>query len=393
MLNVGHAVLHLTLRVQHERAYLRQRTVPCLACLRKAKHMRKYWRIISVYSIIHFLVDFACAFLMFRRISQSQDWYVCVLLYNFCAFAMQLPIGVVADRLNRNYLVAAAGCVLVAAGYGLAWAPVAAAIVIGLGNGLFHIGGGVDVLNISMNTAPKSGSNIAPLGVFVSPGAFGVYFGTLLGRGDAPAGIPNLIVLLSAAAIVIAAAIIIAAARRAWPGSYIQNAVFSPEARRSALIAAACLFIVVCLRSYAGLAINFPWKSAGYWGLALVCATVFGKAAGGFLSDRFGTMRTATVSLGIAAALFLLPQYPASGIAAVLLFNMSMPITLWGVAELFPGAKGFSFGLLTFALFLGFLPIHLGAGRPPFWFFTPLAAASLILLCAGLRKAKGSLIK
>ena len=333
---------------------------------------------VAIYSAVHFLVDFACAFLMFRRISQSPDWYTRVLLYNFCAFAMQLPIGVIADRINRNHLVAGAGCIMVAAGYGLAGLPTAAAIVIGLGNGMFHIGGGIDVLNI--------GTNIAPLGIFVSPGAFGVYFGTILGKGTTPAALQDQIVLLAVAVIIIVAAVSIVAAHRAWPGSYIENAPFSPEAPPSALILTACMFLVVCLRSYVGLAINFPWKGIGYWGLGLVCATVFGKAAGGFLSDRFGPRITAVVSLGFAALLFLIPQIPPAGVAAVLLFNMSMPITLWGVAKLFPRAKGFSFGLLTFALFLGFLPIHLGVSAPPFWLFTPLAAVSLLLLVIGLKE-------
>ena len=334
--------------------------------------MLKHWHMMSLYSAAHFVVDFACAFLMFRVISQSPVWYICILMYNFCAFAMQMPLGAVADKLNRNYLVACVGCVMVAAGYGLSSLPLAATIVIGLGNGMFHIGGGVDILNISEE---KSGA----LGIFVSPGAFGVYFGTISGRGGASITIPILLALLAAAGLIFAL-------RRACGETYVENAPFSPDASKPALIAASCLFLVVCLRSYVGLAIDFPWKSVGYWAPTLVCVSAFGKAAGGFLSDRFGPVRTAVASLGVAALLLLLPQIPAAGVAAIFLFNMTMPITLWSLAKLFPGAKGFSFGLLTFALFLGFLPIYLGVGTPPFWVFTPLAAVSLALLCMGLRR-------
>ena len=39
---------------------------------------------------------------------------------------------------------------------------------------------------------------------------------------------------------------------------------------------------------------------------------------------------------------------------------MTMPITLWAAARLMPGGKGFAFGLLTFALFLGYIPTALG---------------------------------
>jgi FSR family fosmidomycin resistance protein-like MFS transporter len=147
---------------------------------------------------------------------------------------------------------------------------------------------------------------------------------------------------------------------------------------------------VVCLRSYVGLALNFPWKGAGFWGTALIFAVVSGKTIGGFAADRFGLAKTSLFSLGIAALLFLFPALPQAGIGAVLLFNMTMPITLWVMAKILPGAKGFAFGLLTFGLFLGFLPIYLGIEVPPgaSWLFALLAASSLALLWVGLRKAK-----
>jgi len=147
-----------------------------------------------------------------------------------------------------------------------------------------------------------------------------------------------------------------------------------------------CLFLVVCLRSYVGLAIEFPWRSIGYWGLALVCASAFGKTIGGFLFDKFGAAKTIIMTLGISSLLFLFPQFPIAGVSAILLFNMTMPVTLWFVAKIMAGAKGFSFGLLTFALFLGFLPVYLGTYAPPFWVFAPLCAGSLVLLMLAVRR-------
>jgi FSR family fosmidomycin resistance protein-like MFS transporter len=263
-----------------------------------------------VYSIAHFLVDFACAFLMFRSIAESPNWHLCVLLYNFCAFAMQMPLGILADKWDRNHLLAALGCILVAAAYGLRHIPVAAA------------------------------------GLIVA-----IY--------------------------------------RAQGGSFPKNASFSLDngASKPMVFAAACLFIVVCLRSYVGLTLNFPWKNTGFWGTALACAVVLGKTAGGFAADLFGVGRTAFFSLGMAAALFLLPRMPLAGVAAVWLFNMTMPITLWVMAKIYPGAKGFSFGLLTFGLFLGFLPVYFGVDVPTNapWPFALGAVASLALLGTGLR--------
>ncbi|MCL2057694.1 MAG: hypothetical protein FWH01_01360 [Oscillospiraceae bacterium] len=315
---------------------------------------------------------------MFRYIAGTPDAYLCVLLYNFCAFAMQMPIGIIADKLNRNNLLATIGCFLVGLAHALVSIPVTAVIFAGIGNALFHIGGGVDVLNISEK-------KLGPLGVFVSPGAFGIYYGTMLGRGSA----------LSANAVplvIIVAMCAIYTVYKSQKGAYPKNAAFSLEGAGAPdmLISAVCLFLVVCLRSFLGLALDFSWKSAGHWGTALICAVVFGKTIGGFIADRFGAFKTALISLAIATILFLMPHIPAASVAAVLMFNMTMPITLWVMAKIMPGAKGFAFGLLTFGLFLGFLPVYLGVDVSQFisWIFALISAASLAILLTGLRRAR-----
>jgi len=332
---------------------------------------------VSLYSATHFFVDFACAFFMFGLIAGMPEGYICVLLYNFCAFAMQMPIGLVADKVNRNYLFAIAGCALVCIAYGLVFSPIFAVIVIGIGNAMFHIGGGVDVLNISEK-------KLGALGVFVSPGAFGIYYGAMLGRGS---GFPA---ILAPSVLVIAAGLILVLHKKR--GAYPQNAEFSlPHgSARLFIVPVACLFLVVCLRSYVGLALDFSWKGIGYLGTALTCAVVFGKTIGGFAADLWGLKRTMLFSLVSAALLFMLSGAPIAGVTAILLFNMTMPITLWAMARALQGAKGFAFGLLSFGLFLGFVPVHLDI-RPPHgapWPFALAAAISLALLLAGLRKAK-----
>ena len=68
---------------------------------------------------------------------------------------------------------------------------------------------------------------------------------------------------------------------------------------------------------------------------------------------------------------------------------MTMPVTLWAMARVFPGAKAFAFGFLSFGLFLGFLPVYFSVNLPygMSWLYAAVAAASLLLLWAGLRKA------
>ena len=154
------------------------------------------------------------------------------------------------------------------------------------------------------------------------------------------------------------------------------------------LLPAICLFVVVCLRSYTGMMLDFAWKGEGSYALILVCATVLGKASGGFIADALGTRSAVIISLCIAAVLFVFSSVPPAGIIAVLAFNMTMPITLWAMTKIFPKAKGFAFGTLTFALFIGFLPAYLRASdfSLPVWCFPLIAICSLVLILVGLRK-------
>ena len=131
--------------------------------------------LLTVYSLSHALVDFSCAFLVYRTMLDAPELGLCLLLYNFCAFALQMPFGLLVDGWNRNGLTAAAGCALVACAYLPVLPALAASVTAGIGNGLFHVGGGLDVLNDSRERA-------AALGIFVSPGALGLYFGGILGR-------------------------------------------------------------------------------------------------------------------------------------------------------------------------------------------------------------------
>lgn len=326
---------------------------------------------LCVYSVGHFWVDFSCALLMFSHVSGTGEWALCALLYNFCAFALQMPIGLLADRLGRQGRLAALGCALVTAGWGLAPLPIAAAVTAGLGNACFHVGGGVAILR-------DGGDRAAPLGIFVSPGAFGIYFGTLLGRRD---GFPG---WAAAVGLVLFALALLLLERR---GGETVPPEEPPAPDRNALPVLVCCFLVVVLRSYLGMVLSFPWKTGG-WALALTCALVLGKAAGGFLGDRLGMVRAAMFSLGLAALLFCLSSSPWAGTAAVFLFNMTMPITLWAAARLLP--PGFAFGTLTFALFLGFLPPWLG------WpvlltggiGYAAGALCSLALLALGLKRGR-----
>ena len=318
----------------------------------------------------HFLVDFACAFLVFRFLGEDGGLAALLLAYNFCAFAVQMPLGLLAGWRDRDGVLAAAGALLVALAYGLTPLPWLAAVMAGFGNAVFHVGAGLETLSVS-------GDRAGPLGLFVSPGAVGLFCGTLLGRGRAfPVwGVAGLLIL---------AGLFLLLAKQPRTGG--GEAALPPF--RSVALPLLGLLAVVVLRSWVGMGLTFPWKGEGHWAAVLVLALAAGKAAGGYLADHFGFRRTVVLSLALSVALLpLAPGHPLLGAAAIFLFNMTMPLTLWASARLLPSARGFAFGLLTFGLYLGFLPAAFGGALS-----APMAAVwalvSLALLL-GLGKAVG----
>lgn len=331
----------------------------------------KLLRLIT-YSAAHFLVDFCCALLVFRIVPRFFDAALLYLVYNYCAFALQMPVGLIADRLNRNAMVAALGCVLVGAAFALHALPLLAVIAAGVGNACFHVGGGVDVMNDSRKKA-------SALGIYVSPGAAGLFFGTALGKGDFPLFFGFLLMAVSLAAILFTA-------HRTQVLRRSHNAPLSFKGMLSfdTALPAVCLFLVVVIRSFTGMTMSFDWKSTGHWALVCTLAVVMGKTAGGFAMDRLGARMTSLLSLGASAVLLFFSDSPYAGAAAIFLFNMTMPVTLSCFAEKMPGCKGFSFGLLTFALFVGFAPVGLGLyASAPVWLLSALCILSALLMLPG----------
>ena len=282
-----------------------------------------------------------------------------------------MPLGLLADRFDRNGVAASAGCLTVALAY-LLPSSLPAAVTAGIGNALFHLGGGIDTLNVS-------GKKAVWLGVFVSPGAVGLYLGTLWGKGNSVA------LWLAPAVLLLLAAGILLLCKHTFGSLRSGNAPLELSGDLKTLLP---LFLVVVLRSYMGMNQNFDWKATGSWAVILTLALALGKTAGGFLMDRTSPRSASALSLGLSAGLYLLSALPLPGTLAVFLFNMTMPITLWAAAKVTPGAKGFAFGLLTFGLFLGFLPSWLGwpslLTGP--WSYALCAVLSLFLLFPALRK-------
>lgn len=323
----------------------------------------------------HFAVDFTCAFLCLGDVGNRGNLQMYLLIYNFLAFAVQMPFGLLVDRFGHRLRFAGIGvlltaCAVIASFYPLFY-PYSAVILAGLGNALFHVGGGVHTLH-------HANGKCTPLGIFVAPGAFGLFLG-----GWCASSFAYVLPFVLFALFCIALALLFCKTEEKTC-SFSADGVAVPK---KAVFALVLLFAVVFLRSAAGFQFGFSWKT-GLSAVLFALAVSVGKALGGILADRFGMMNASAVSLLSGGILFVFSKENAvCGILAVLLFNCTMPVTLYLAAKILKGLQGFSFGLLTFSLFLGLLPSYFGFSASSYAAVFGIGACvlSLVLLLPAVR--------
>lgn len=133
-----------------------------------------------------------------------------------------------------------------------------------------------------------------------------------------------------------------------------------------------CVF-VVAVRGYMGYGIPTSWKKTLLETVLFFCAMGLGKGLGGVLADRFGVRRTAIASTVLALPFLLAgDQLILVSLIGVLLFSMTMSITLAVLVSVLPRHPGLAFGLTTIGLFCGTAPIF-------FFRFTTVFANSVLI--------------
>jgi hypothetical protein len=300
---------------------------------------RPSWSIIIVYGSIHALVDMVCASLVLQAAGDISQIFYFGLLYNILAFGLQLPIGLLADRIKKPVITSIAGCIILIVSVALKNYSLLPIILAGFGNAMFHVGGGT----IALNMLPKKA--LMP-GLFVAPGGIGLTIGILIAKYKF-----NFNWLF--VSLLLVAGIVMALLKN----PEINYKTYKIRMSSIVPLVFLLLMLTIVFRSAIGLAINFPWKSNYFLLILLTLSIAIGKAAGGFISDKFGWLRSSEISLLISAPMLALGlNNVAFGIAGIFLFNITMPVTLTAISNLLPGRPGFSFGLTTFALIIGALP-------------------------------------
>ena len=315
---------------------------------------------LAAYTAAHFCVDFTCFYVLYAVFAADGRTGLSIaagfLTYNCIAFGLQTVIGAYCDA-HPACRISLLGCALLAVGLAASPLPWAALALSALGNACFHVGGGIDSL-------VRANGRLACGGVFVASGALGVPLGTLAGRAALSPLLP--------------AALLLAGAFLLWrcaPPVTCSEARFHVSPLRLGFGAALTLCLVsVVIRAYGGAVVPMPWRADAGAALFLLpgLAACVGKASGGFLADRFGARRVGVLALAASAPLLTLcSASPLLCAAGLLLFNMTMPVSLGALASRLPHAPGLAFGLSTLALLLG--------ATPTFYFGLPAAATPAVL--------------
>ena len=296
--------------------------------------------------LVHMLVEITTFYIMTAYVSENAVWYI-ALFFDFFAFMPQGIYGYIRDMgFKVNFAVL--GTVLTTVALILFYAelpPIPVVLVLTVGNGMIHIEG-------AETTLRASDGKITPAALFVSGGSFGLIIGKLASWNAFPVWIIILLNLLSAAPILLSA-------RRARGLGDIKAGDFRyPNSRLKPAAVVAAAVLVVAVRAYMGYGIPTSWNKTTAQTVALFCFMGAGKALGGVLTDRIGIRRTALIStLGALPFLLFGDNLMIVSLVGVMLFSMTMAVTLALIVSEMERFPGVAFGLTTIGLFLGTFPV------------------------------------
>ena len=313
--------------------------------------------LISISSVLHFLVDglcICCLFLLAEIYGDSFGAYGdrvsvgAILIYNLLAFLSQPLTGLLADRMSHRHWLLLWSALLLTMAVAVAllpfraeWAFITVALLLGAGNSFFHVWGG-------KQTVVKTCNDIRALGVFVSTGALGLAVGFVFCSWALLyvlllvfVGLSVLYVFMDDGA---SQAVVDIRSNYPW---------LTPLTICTLVV---MLMLCVCYRSFAGEVFSSGITKTQSLILVIGVIAMLGKMAGGWIVRWMGMLPSIIVILaGVAHCFLLRSDFLWVLLLGIFLMNCTMPITLYLANLLLPRREGLAFGLLAAALIPGYL--------------------------------------
>ena len=317
--------------------------------------------LIGISSAQHFLVDGLCICCLYL-LSQAYTGEIAMsafLIYNIVAFMSQPFTGILVDKLHHRHWSLLCSVVLLALAVAFSclsgrmfYELSLVAVLLGIGNSLFHVWGGKQAV-------VQVGNDIRALGVFVSTGALGLAVGLVFCTWVLLYVFLLAIVFLSVAYVrydnaeclykdrveMMGSFPVVPQRAKEWLHGLSQPAVWT---------AVVLLMLFVAYRSFAGELFSKGISKSQMLILAIGAASMLGKMAGGWIAWYVGIFRTlASVLVGVALCFLFREGYVVVLLLGVFLMNCTMPVTLYLANEVLEKREGLAFGLLAAALIPG----------------------------------------
>lgn len=292
---------------------------------------KQFW----VPSLLHFLVDFFSAYVMFHLSLSSDLIFALILTYDCLAFLTQPIFGSLLEKSQNMKYWASIGCLTVIFG-SIFPNAYAASILLGLGNALFHVCEGKIILDRSEKSSP--------LGVFISFGSIGLGLGLNLTS--------NILFWFCFLIFVILSIINCLLSYEKIPYTYQTGKEESPT-----LILPLILIVLgVFLRGFFGQYNNYSFsQSVEFSGIYLALAVFLGKFIGGFLLDSLSSLWVILISVIVSFVCSFFPSSYASCLLSVINVNLLMALTMEQMRRAMPKYTAYGFGLLAALLLVGYM--------------------------------------
>ena len=303
-------------------------------------------RIGILYFFIHFIIEITSFYIVSLYTDSNLVW-ILALMYDFFAFVPQGLFGYLKDKgFKINFAIT--GMLLSTISLIMIYFNLNATLVIlvlSIGNCMVHIEG-------AETTLKSSNGKMTPSAIFVSGGSFGVITGKLLAMYKVP--IPIMIVINVLMLIPI---LICNRYESEISNKKLESYHFSNKKINSKTIITLAVFVVI-VRAYMGYGIPTTWNKTLVQTILLYCFMGIGKAMGGILIDSIGIKKTALLStIGSLPFLVFGNNIMTISLIGIMMFRMTMAITLGIIVSELKKYPGVAFGFTTLGLFLGSLPV------------------------------------
>ena len=298
-----------------------------------------------LYSYIHLITEIACFYMLYKITNNMLVAWMVPLFYDGFAFVPQALIGYINDKIPKIKF-SIIGTVLMIISYLLyfissinVFLPL---LFLCLGNACIHVNGAEVTLRCSNGMLSHSA-------IFVAGGSFGVIIGRLLSTSIVPFWIIILLMCTMFPFILLA---------ETYEKDKILDKFNYVKKDISPMIVIILAVFVVIVRGYLGYGIPTSWNKTVIQNIIFYFTMGIGKALGGILSDIFGIRKVATFSTLIAVPFLCIgDNLMFVSLLGVMMFSMTMSITLAILASVLKRVPGLAFGLTTIGLFLGTVPI------------------------------------